>query len=265
MNGTIKTGDTAPAKQAREFSSDFLIVLSILTIATLILVFGKYEQTNWKSNSTIPNLMGLSAPWAKAGGQTISNGLAEFSGQEPAATTLGDRLTLFLSVVLSLVLGPVLFFFGWDARRAQQAASVPENFMRGPIVSMVLGGVLLCLWIIPLLVATPMQYIVSGSLQKSQAVQQERDCIINELNALAVDSRQFSILPRALGGGERSYSGYILPSSMKQTEHAVYTAEVSAGRIIFHAASVRYPHAAIDIESSPAQRMHHWTYHGEFQ
>jgi hypothetical protein len=104
-----------------------------------------------------------------------------------------------------------------------------------------------------------------ADLRHAQAVQSNKDAMINELNMLAVDAAEYNILPRQLGGGERSFLGYSVPETIAKTEEASYTVTGTMNVAAFRAISARYPSCTIEVNVDSLGHMREWTYEGEFK
>jgi hypothetical protein len=212
--------------------------------------------------------MGISSPnsifpWMIGGKQTIGNGLRAFSGKPPEPPPAGDRARALVPVLVGMVLCPTIFFLGW--RRRRLAGLSREE--RPPLK---ISGYTFCglVTIFVVVAVVPIAYFGERSratLYHAQAVQENRDFMINELNELAVNAAQYFILPKSLGGGGRSFEGYSIPPKSEKSEEASY--KVTGGKNVaaFHATSAKYASCTIDVKVDSAGLMAWWTYKGEFE
>jgi hypothetical protein len=141
------------------------------------------------------------------------------------------------------------------------------------------GLYLVCLIIAVTLATTvlPTGYIayrVRLSLREAQAVQTNRDQIINEICHIAWRTREYQIVPKVLGGGEGTIDGYALPSSLAETEDATYVlrpasqatnARSGSLTATIHASSRKYPGCEVEVSVARDGQLRSWTYTGLFQ
>ncbi|MFH0988735.1 MAG: hypothetical protein V1799_01825 [bacterium] len=70
------------------------------------------------------------------------------------------------------------------------------------------------------------------------AVQSNKDAVINELNHLAAFAYQFRIRPSSMGGGNGAYTGFSIPTKLRENDNATYSALVQdADHLVFGASS----------------------------
>jgi hypothetical protein len=253
-----------PAAEARpELSNPYLGSLVVASAIVLLLVFWGSSVLNPLTSFHISGAGPMLYPWIIGGAQTISNGLTEFSGHP---LTQADNLThiaSLISILFAGILAPTLTLL-----------------LMGKNSSAVGRGVYLVSLIVTATVAItvlPTGYIayrVRLSLREAQAVQTNRDFIINELNTIAWKLREYRILPKSLGGGENSNEGYVLPASQAETEDATYVIRLARpgtneGSVPIigsvHATSKKYPGAEVDVSVREHGELFHWTYTGRFQ
>ena len=53
-------------------------------------------------------------------------------------------------------------------------------------------------------------------------ISSNKDAIISDLTAIAVDAYQYSQRPESMGGGDGSYDGYAIPVSVRSNDNATY-------------------------------------------
>jgi hypothetical protein len=208
MNQKIESTNSPNTQQTSEFSSDFIRVLVALTGATLLLVFA-FEHRAFTTPER-PLVRTYIYPWVVAGGHTIANGLSEFSGKTPSLINLTERLAALLGLLFGFVIGPTLFFFGWYNRRKDRESGSKGSVLKGSAVISVIGGILTFAVAIPSIPIAFIQKSVSESIHSAQAVQGNKDQMINDLNKIAYNAKQFRILPKSLDGGNGAFLGYTL-------------------------------------------------------
>jgi len=266
MNQKTEVPRADSPAQTSEFSPDAVRILVALTVSTLILVF-VFERNVFNLNLYGRYLHSFIFPWVLAGGQTIGNGLHEFSGETPAVLSLAERLEALLSLMIGFVIGPTLFFFGWQHKRKERASGSADSVLKGSGVIFTIGAILTFLIALPSVPAALMRANAEHQLRNAQAIQSNKDAIINEFDVLANSAFQFRILPHELGGGSGSFVGYVIPHGMSDTEEASYIAMVSADTIAFQARSAKYPSATarcvLNKEGNfvPTE----WRYNGDFE
>ena len=245
MNQKTDGTESPNAQQEQEFSPDFIRVLIALTGATLLLVF--LFEYKILILSDHPSIRIYLYPWVVAGGQTIANGLAEFSGKTPTVLAFHVRLAALLGMLFGFVFGPTLFFFGWYNRRKDRASGTSNPTLKGSAVISVVGGMLTFAMAIPSIPTALIQHNVSSYLRSAQAIQENKDQLISDLNMIAVNARQYRILPRNFNGGEGSFLGYSIPQKLGATEVGTYTATITADDIMLNANSKKYSDCKISV------------------
>lgn len=212
--------------------------------------------------------MGLSSPtsvfpWMIGGKQTIQNGLLAFSGKPPEPPPAGDKARALIPTLISMVLCPTIFLLGWRRRRLEKASSTERPPLK-------VSGYIFCglVTVFVALAVGPIAYFGErsrASQHHTQAVQGNRDLMINELNMLAINAAQYFILPKSLGGGGRSFEGYSVSEKLAKSEEASYAVTGSNNVAAFHATSVKYPSCTIDVKVDSIGNMKWWVYKGEFE
>jgi hypothetical protein len=254
------------AESSTELSNQYLASLVVASAFVLILVFcGSWLLRNplaafhIEATGPVPLLF----PWVLAAGQTIANGLTEFSGSSPEPVSYSIFTASFLSILFTGVLTPTLTLLLMGKQRSAIA--------RGLYLVCLIITVTLAITVLP---TGYIAYRVRLSLREAQAVQTSRDHIINELCAIAWRTREYQIVPKALGGGEGTLDGYTLPASLAETEDATYVlrratqvADARSGPLVatIHASSRRYPGSEVEVSVGVDGQFRSWTYTGQFQ
>ena len=262
MNQKIESTNSPNTQQTSEFSSDFIRVLVALTGATLLLVFA-FEHRMFTMPERPLTRMYLH-PWVVAAGHTIANGLSEFSGKSPSLIGLTERQATLLGLLFGFVIGPTLFFFGWYNRRKDRASGSKSSVLKGSAVISVIGGMLTFAVAIPSIPIAYIQNRVAESLHRAQAIQDNRDQMINDLNMVAYNARQFRILPKNFDGGNGSFLGYTLPQPLAVTEEGTYQVSCTADDITVKASSKKHTDCRISVHIN-TDGLGQWEYSGDFQ
>jgi hypothetical protein len=245
--------------EASEFAPGFLWWISLLAaIALSFVVIGLPKE------ATIASIENALIPWVIAAGQTIKNGLAAFRGVEGALPDDTVQARALAIVLMTLIVCPSFFLLEWR-RRLMRGGSSERLQLRMPGLFYALSGFitfLVAVSIVPIAITSEMN---RQDLQGRQAVQSNRDLMINELNFLALDIYQYRLLPREFGGGNASYRGYKLPAEQAKTQNASYSVSVENEAVTIHGQSALYPSAAIDVKVDSKGRLVSWTYFGKFE
>ena len=124
------------------------------------------------------------------GGRTIANSLRAFSGQSAVMAPIAIRAATLMLVLISMVVCPTIFLIEWRRRRLKDKANTGRPPLR-------ISGLLytFCGWITIVSGAglIPVAYfseVTTADLRHRQAIQENRDQMINELNLLSVDAAQ---------------------------------------------------------------------------
>lgn len=92
-----------------------------------------------------------------------------------------------------------------------------------------------------------------------------RDAIVNDLNTISINARAYYVRPRSMGGGNLSYTGYIIPKKFRSNENAIYSSTLQGEDLIFTAISVEDKNNKITAVLKPGgDKLVNWTFYGEF-
>jgi hypothetical protein len=250
-------------QEAPEFKPEFIQMLVILTCTTLVLVFAFEHVFSYR---IFARYVGMTPfPWVIAAGNTIADGLTMFSGKTPIPIPMSDRLFILLSVLTVYVIGPTLFFFAWRHRKLEKEAGEQTRTLGMWTLLFVIGGILCFTAAMPSVPIAFIQRSVSHSLHSAQAVQGNRDAIINDLNTIAWKVRQHRILPTSLNGGGGSFVGFSMSSEIAATENGRYTLVTTDSMCTVRATSTKYPTAAVVVTVDKQGRLGNWRYEGPFE
>lgn len=257
----MEATDTEP-----EFRPYFLFFLFFFTTVALVMIYimnyGFMSRVTVLKETFIPLFFVF--PWIKAAGLTLANGLNEFSGKAPEPVSTANYLLTILSLIVVYVVGPTLFFFRWRERRIAKMEN-PALVYQSPTVSFIIGSVLLLYVIIPTIPTAIIQPIQFQNLKQAQALQTNRDQLINGINAIAMNARQYRILPKRLGGGEGTYKGYVLPYEMMSAQEGTFTMRATDDEVIIHVASNANSSATILVHLGKDGILSQWRYAGLFE
>lgn len=260
-----KTEPTA-ADSTKELSNQYLVSLVVASAFVLMLVFsGPWLLRNPLAAFHIEGAgpVPLLYPWIMAAGQTIANGLSEFSGSSLEPVSSSIFIASFLSILFSGILTPTLTLLLMGRHRSAVA--------RGLYLVCLIITVTLAITVLP---TGYIAYRVRLSLREAQGVQTNRDHIIDDINAIAWRTREYQILPKILGGGEGTLDGYALPASLAETEDGTYVlrrgsqdANARSGPLAatIHASSKKYPGSEVEVSVRADGQLWSWTYTGQFQ
>jgi hypothetical protein len=252
-----------------EFAPGFIWQIILLTIVALCIMLVSRGALSWNlSRDQAWNSVSVpitAYPWMYGGARTIANGLRAFSGQPPIVAPIAQRAATLMLVLISMVFCPTLFLLEWRRRRLKDDTTVKRPPLK-------ISGILylLCGWVtivsgVGLIPVTYISEATRAELRHRQAIQENRDEMINELNFLCVAAAQHYILPKALGGGGRTFEGYSIPEKFVRTEEAAYTVTDSKNAASFRGVSLRFPSCAINVQADSMGQMTGWRYEGEFQ
>lgn len=265
MNLKIKFPQMETTDTESEFRPYFPFVLFFFTVLALIVVYAMNFNAAHRVGVPRENFIPLFFifPWIKAAGITIANALSAFSGKAPEPVSAANYLLTILSLIVVYVIGPTLFFFRWREHRLEKIKN-PALPYQPPTVSFILGSVLLLYVVITVIPASVIQPLAFQSLKQNQAVQSSRDELINSLNAIAMNARQYRILPKQLGGGEGTYKGYVMPSEMMSTQGVTFTVIAKDDGADLIATSPKDASSTIIVHLDRNGRLIYWNYSGKF-
>ncbi|RPI02271.1 MAG: hypothetical protein EHM64_14265 [Ignavibacteriae bacterium] len=265
MNQKIDAEKLPDGQQEREFSPDFVRLLIALTGATLLIVFVFQDKIILPTGTATGQV--FLYPWITAAGQTIANGLAEFSGKTPSDSIIQVRLAVLLGVIFGFIIGPTLFLFGWYQRRKDRPFRGMDSTLKGSAVISVIGGLIIFSAAIPAIPNAINRSQVESWLRSSQAIQENKDQVISDITMIAYNAHQYGILPRSLNGGEGSFAGYAIPQALAATANGTYKAAVTADEITLTGNSAKYPDCNVTLRFNRNGPMNGgtWKYEGQFQ
>ncbi len=250
------------SEQPQELSNAYLISLAVAAGLVLLIVFaGRYLLTNPLSDLRIEGGGPFSwlYPWILGAGRTIGNGLTEFSGKTVHPVETGILVQSLISLLVPGVIVPTvaLLLLGKTLRPAGRAIR--------------LLSVTIALTVVVTVVPTGyIAYRVRVSLREAQAVQRNKDFMINDLCVIAWKIREHLIVPKALGGGGGAIAGFVLPADLAETEDATYVLQTVAPAqapvvATVRAISKKTPGAEVRVSVWDRGKLRDWEYTGEFR
>jgi hypothetical protein len=102
---------------------------------------------------------------------------------------------------------------------------------------------------------------IGYALFSYQSTASERDALTNDLSGLAASAYQYRAALRTLGGGQGSFSGYIIPQRMKTNDNGTFDViDAQDNSITFNAVSVRNSSNSIRVTVQSDGKLDNWTY-----
>lgn len=91
-----------------------------------------------------------------------------------------------------------------------------------------------------------------------------RDALINDINNIAANAKQYRSKLRSMGGGGNSYVGYALPAQLVSNDDGSFSLAIQPASIVITGTSaLGYGTVQATIDSTGAAG--NWTYTGELQ
>lgn len=109
--------------------------------------------------------------------------------------------------------------------------------------------------------------VLALSLMSAQAVQSNKDAMINDLNHLAAHAYQYRISSSSLAGGAGKFTGYHIPANLSSNENGYYQCDVTADIVTLTAISAQNSGNRIiaQVDGSGHFVANGWTFMGDFQ
>ena len=248
--------------ESSEFAPGFLWRLSLLTILALGVVFGSEYVFSSPLSHIIPQGGWALFPWILAGGQTLRNALAAYSGTSPTASALVDGVRALSALLFAFVICPAVFLLGWRRRRLEKEPALDRRQLRASSVLYAFTCVVslfVAISVVPISIASES---ARHSVRQYWPVAFSRNLIASELQLLALDIYQYRLVPRDVNGGGGSYRGYRLRDDLSRTENATYSFTVNENVVTIHVQSVAYPKGSIEVKVDSIGRLVWWKYGG---
>ena len=204
---------TEPAKRSFAISDGLIRWLIVTTCATLFLVNENYFTPSLLRHVTIPQRE-ITHPSAVAYGVTTRLAVGEYYDQTAERALSDDYLLALAIYLIFFIAGPTFLFFAWRSYGTAVREGPPGNAAGRPKVFLpfLVGGILTLAVALPAIPKAVIPDSFFDNLQKMKVMEEHRDAITRDLLELVYDAYQYSVLPRALGGGENSFEGYTIAS-----------------------------------------------------
>lgn len=248
--------EPAPSGERPEFSNEYLYSLVGLTAFVLLLIYVIMPMVG--NPLKMAGRMPWMFPWILAAGQTIANGLTEFSGKVPE---LVEKPFLTASLIAMFFVGVVAPTFALLLMKPMPRGSLPTGSRALYLVGLIISSTFA-------FTVVPTGFIarsVNTNMRSSQAIQTNKDRMINELNMISTRIQEYRILPKRLGGGEGTAEGFVLPSDLATTDEATYEVAVAGTEAKIKALSRSVEGAGIEVTVNADGQFRDWTYSGTFQ
>jgi|GEM_PF-2256629 hypothetical protein len=244
--------------EPKSFTNTFLVQISVLALlAVLVMIFAERLglSTYRRSLTNEPFLL----TWIGA-----INSISWLD--EPGLLPLSNRIIIFSSMLLSFIVFPTVFLFGWRSRRLDRAHGVAA-----PLRSLGMGSIAYVFSMI----ATMFMVITIGPVTVFQQARYVSSCennnarllrynVQHEIDVLTASAFQYRILPKAEGGGGGSYLGYGIPDTLARTDVAEYTAQVSADTVSYVAESAFCETDRMTVKLDPNGKTPVWLMQGNW-
>jgi membrane protein YdbS with pleckstrin-like domain len=262
----------AQDRRTNEFGLGFLILLVLATFVALLVTLWSNDQTRPHSTYAFEandyRSMTI-APWILAGSKTIENVLSAFRGKDAEYILPSFRAMVILSLIIVFVVCPTVYLFRWREHRLKTRRLRDEPLHASDLVYgfCALITLFVAVGIIPL---TIRQEIIRYSVRHAQAVQRNKDHLINSIEEVVFNMEQYWILPKSEAGGEGNLNGYSLPQELSRTEDGTLTTTAAGDSGTIVARSSLYPSSSISVAfkqidlSQPYIGMRIWKYEDEF-
>jgi hypothetical protein len=114
------------------------------------------------------------------------------------------------------------------------------------------------------IIITAIGIAVGIQLFGATSTSSNRDAMINDINNIAANAKQYRSKIRTMGGGGNSYVGYLLPANLNNNDDGSFSLAISPASIVITGTSaLGYGTVAATIDSNGAAG--NWTYTGELQ
>jgi hypothetical protein len=104
------------------------------------------------------------------------------------------------------------------------------------------------------------------ALFSAQHTSSSRDAVLNDLNHLAAVAYQFRVSLRTMGGGEGSYSTFVIPIRMAHNDNGTYSiVDAQVASVTFVAEQAGNSSNTIRVTVDSNGKLCNWTYAGDFR
>lgn len=252
-----------PGHPGSEFSRSFVVTMIILTVGTLAL-FALVDDGNDPRDRDQLDARFVWAPYIVASGQTISQGMSEFSKAVQEPVQEGAHALVLIGLVAFYVCVPTVLLFLWRERsiaRMEEASRGQEGAAYAVfIVTAILSGMLF----VATVGGAVTQRMAYADLVEAQTRQSNKDQLINVINDVMWRLRQHRALPRAMGGGEGSYDGFELQAEIAASTHGTVMLDIVPDDVTITAESALFEGSTVGAIYTP-DGITSWTFEGVFR
>ena len=236
---------TEPAKDPKEkrsgwFSSTFLMQLSVLTGAVLLLLpfLERYLTTGARAHVEVQIDSPLVFPWITVNNTSLRYALRGIEASLPAISSV--KIYLLAGILLTFVICPTLVLYGWYKRRLSRLPGASQPIK--PSINLTslgygFSGVVVFFVVVATIPLTALQMTKAKSSCESDEARLLRYETENELNFIIGNLVQYRLLPKEISGGGGSYLGYVIPKKLARTDRAEYNVQVKSDTVVVKAES----------------------------
>ena len=105
---------------------------------------------------------------------------------------------------------------------------------------------------------------VGIGLFSASSISSNRDDIINDLMNLGQYAYRYKLKPEPMGGGGRSYVGFVIPQVLVENDNASYTTIAIASRSVTLQADSKFGYGSITVVLDSTGMLGGYTYVGEW-
>lgn len=255
----LKTDSEEPGQsKPTSFTNAFLLQISVLTLVALVVMMSVE-----RAGSALYRTLLIDNPFLLSWIGAI-NSISWLN--EPGMLPLSNRILILSSILLSLVVFPTVFLFGWRSRRLDQSHSTVKPARPVGIGSIVylfsmIATMFIAIIVVPLTVVQQARYVSSCENTKARL---HRYVVEHEIDVLTAGAFQYRILPKSAGGGGGSYLGYTIPEKLARTDEADYTTQISADTVSYVAVSAYCATDRIKVKLDPRGQTPVWIRQGNW-
>jgi hypothetical protein len=247
MNQKIEIEQEKDIPLEKEFAPGFLPLLILFTLVVLVGVVVSENQVGWLYNpESKPQYSGLPLfnyfPAIYPSFVAITNVVHTYNPQLELTFTpsIIIKIGLLGSIIGVYCIIPTIFFFQWRRRRIENTSFSTISPLSFSGFSYVFSIVIIASIVAMMIMVTKRNLFSEWDQESFQEINLNRASIINELNLIQLDAYQYRILPKELGGGNGTYSGFVLSPERTKTQNGVYTVTTSDNQLTIEARSLLF-------------------------
>ncbi|MBM3298358.1 MAG: hypothetical protein FJY85_00175 [Deltaproteobacteria bacterium] len=229
MNQRTDPIEIPRANEAPEFADGFLWKLELITILALlaILIVGGYF-----SRDIFMYFRLIGFPWLHASQLTISAPYSDTHSVSLPSLGIGKQMFLLAELLVSFVICPTVFLFGWHRRRVNRERSQNVRSLSLDSVAYGFCGIVTVALAISVGPAAFLQGRSTTSRCEGDASRIQREGMMTEMSLIGVDAFIYQLRPKELGGGDGSFAGYGIGEKLSRTDYGEYTATVKSDKTL---------------------------------